>query len=130
MASVSIIEKNLYYDSVTLMSLSGKVLQLEGVEQAIISMATEMNKDLLRNIGMLTEDVEQATENDLMIVVKADTEERLSEVITFIHDELNKKKTNTKKEENDFANTLNSALNMLPDANIAVISVPGQYGAR
>lgn len=130
MASITIIEKNAYHDSVTLMSLSGKILRLEGVEQAVVSMATTMNKDLLNNIGLLTEEAKDASENDLIIAVKADTEERVEGVVDFINKELTSKQTKKGNSGNKVAKTLNSALNMMPDANMAVISVPGEYAAR
>jgi FdrA protein len=38
-----LIKPNTYFDSVSLMSLSTKANQIEGVEQAIIAMGTEMN---------------------------------------------------------------------------------------
>ena len=51
MVSKVMIEKNAYHDSVTLMSLSASISKLEGIEQAVVSMATQMNKELLENIG-------------------------------------------------------------------------------
>jgi FdrA protein len=130
MASKVIIQNNAYHDSVTLMSLSGKVLQLDGVEEAVVSMATPMNKDLLKNIGLLTEEANNSSENDLLIAVKADTEERIEEVITFIEEQLTSKKNAKKKGGTKSVKTLTSALNEMPEANIAVISVPGEFAAR
>lgn len=124
------IEKNAYHDSVTLMSLSGKVLGVEGVEEAVVSMATGMNKELLDNIHLLTDEAKEATENDLIIAVKAVSEEVLEETLQFIDDALNKKKSSKKSGQEQTAETLNKALDYLPDANMAIISVPGEYAAR
>lgn len=125
-----LIERNAYHDSVSLMSLTGKVLSQEGVEDAVVSMATEMNKELLNNVGMGTEDSESATENDLIIAVKAENELVLDDVFTFIDEQLNSKKSGKNKKGNEAVTTLNAALNAVPDANLAVISVPGEYAAR
>ena len=49
-----VIKKNTYFDSVSLMSVSTKANKLPGVEQAFVAMATEMNKGVLKNLGLLT----------------------------------------------------------------------------
>ncbi|MCC5894236.1 MAG: acyl-CoA synthetase FdrA [Alkalibacterium sp.] len=125
-----LIEKNAYHDSVTLMSLSGKVMAKEGVIEAVVSMATEMNKELLNNIGLVTEESQSATENDLIIAVKAENEQVIEDVFTFVDEELNAKKSGKNKKGNQAVTTFNAALNALPEANLAVISVPGEYAAR
>ncbi|HID2502001.1 TPA: acyl-CoA synthetase FdrA, partial [Enterobacter cloacae] len=48
-----VIKKNTYFDSVSLMSVSTKANKLPGVEQAFVAMATEMNKGVLKNLGLL-----------------------------------------------------------------------------
>lgn len=130
MASKVVIENNAYHDSVTLMSLSSKINSFEGVEQAVVSMATQMNKDLLENINLLTDEAQEATGNDLIIAVIANTDERLEEVIELIHDELTSKKAKKGKGKDQTVKTVNSALNAMPDANMAIISVPAEYAAR
>lgn len=124
-----IIKKNAYYDSVTLMSLSAKVMELEGVEEAVVSMATPMNKALLENVGMLTEEAKASSENDLMIAVKMDKDEEIEETVKFIEEQLNAKKT-VKKKGVGTVKTITAAKAEMPEANIAVISVPGEYAAR
>ncbi|SEN49537.1 CoA binding domain-containing protein [Amphibacillus marinus] len=130
MAAKVIVEKNAYHDSVTLMSLSGKILSREGVEEAVVSMATEMNKDLLANIGLLTDNASDATENDLIIAVKAINEAIVEDTIAFVDSELNAKKKKKGKGGHQSVQTFSAALNTLPDANMAIISVPGEYAAR
>ncbi|MCI3028410.1 acyl-CoA synthetase FdrA [Desemzia sp. C1] len=125
-----IIEKNAYHDSVTLMSLSGKVLQQEGVVDAVVSMATDMNKDLLENVGMSTKEAQTATENDLIIAVKSEDEDHLEQALDYINDQLTSKKSSKNKQGNQSVTTFKAALNALPEANMAVISVPGEYAAR
>ncbi|GAA0360749.1 acyl-CoA synthetase FdrA [Alkalibacterium iburiense] len=125
-----LIEKNAYHDSVTLMSLSGKVLQQEGVIDAVVSMATQMNKELLANIGMMTDEAQSASENDLIIAIKTKNEDTLNSIIDYVDGELNSKKSSSNKKGNESVKTLAGALNTLPDANLAVISVPGEFAAR
>ena len=47
MADLICVRQNAYYDSVTLMTLSNKLKKMEGVQDAVVSMATDMNKELL-----------------------------------------------------------------------------------
>ena len=78
------VKKNTYFDSVSLMSISTRANKLDGVEQAFVAMATEMNKGVLNNLGLLTPELEAAKNGDLMIVIKgkdgADCEQILSEI--------------------------------------------------
>ena len=64
-----VIKPNTYFDSVSLMSISTRANKLDGVEQAFVAMATEMNKGVLKNLGLLTPELEQAKNGDLMIVI-------------------------------------------------------------
>ncbi|MBM7541554.1 acyl-CoA synthetase FdrA [Amphibacillus cookii] len=130
MASRVMIVKNAYHDSVTLMSLSGKVLGIEGVEDAVVSMATAMNKELLANIGLMTSDAEHASENDLIIAIKGESDQIVEQALDFINKALYSKKDNKTQADSQPVKTLNAAIKALPEANMAVISVPGAYAAR
>ena len=55
-----VVKKNTYFDSVSLMSISTRANKLDGVEQAFVAMATEMNKGVLKNLGLLTPELEEA----------------------------------------------------------------------
>jgi FdrA protein len=124
-----VIKPNTYFDSVSLMSLSTKANQVEGVEQAIIAMGTEMNKGVIRNVGLMTPEVEEAKTSDLMIVVKAATAELCENAFVSINELLTKKNTSTGKSEVKYS-TISSAAQSIPEANLAVISVNGAYAAR
>jgi FdrA protein len=124
-----VIKPNTYFDSVSLMSLSTKANQVEGVEQAIIAMGTEMNKGVIRNVGLMTPEVEEAKTSDLMIVVKAATDELCENAFVSINELLTKKNTSTGKSEVKYS-TISSAAQSIPEANLAVISVNGAYAAR
>lgn len=69
MSVTAVIKKNSYFDSVSLMSISTKANGLDGVEQAFVAMGTEMNKGVLQNLGLLTPELAEAGNGDLMIVV-------------------------------------------------------------
>lgn len=123
------IRKNSYYDSVTLMSISAEIKKTEGVLDAVISMATDMNKELLTRVGLMTDEVKNCTENDL--VIAASCEDSLTtEAITTLVDEKLKgdKKTDSEKEE--IYKSIQSAKAGNTDANMVIISVPGEHAAR
>lgn len=123
------IQNNAYHDSVALMSLTGQINGLDGVVEAVVSMATPMNKELLAGVGMLTEEVNASGENDLILAVKAESVEALEEAFRVIDELLNAQKGKKKKGEGTI-HTWGAAVQALPEANLAIISVPGEYAAR
>lgn len=129
MSTKVVIKKNTYFDSVSLMSISTKANQLDNVEQAFVAMATEMNKGVLRNLGLLTPELEEAKNGDLMIVIKGPSDEANEATLIAIEDLFNKKNQGGGQHESKYA-TINSAKTHIPDANLAVISVNGQFAAR
>ncbi len=58
-----------YADSVTLMQISAEVRKHEGVQAALIAMATELNLGLLPGLGLAAPD--RAGPNDLLIALRA-----------------------------------------------------------
>lgn len=126
----SIIKQNSYQDSVNLMLLTNKVSAMEGVEQASIMMGTPANKDIFKNTGMYTDELEKAGPNDMCIVIHTDHEEKVSEVLATIEDELKNQAVSSSKQEFDTVRTWDKALQALPNADLALISVPGQYAAE
>ena len=54
-----------YTDSMSLMALSTKVNQLPGVEKAMIGMGTDMNKQVINDVGLMTPELEAATPADM-----------------------------------------------------------------
>jgi len=122
----SIIKKNEYHDSVLLMRISEEIKKIEGVKQAAVLMATDNNKEILEDIGLLTEETKEANVNDLVIAINA-IDENVAERAVFRVDELLKEKTFEVAELT--YKTLNLALDAMPDANLAFISVPGEFAA-
>lgn len=123
-----VIKQNTYFDSVSLMSISTRANKIDGVEQAFVAMATEMNKGVLKNLGLLTAELDEAKNGDLMIVINgkdgADNEQTLAAI-----EELFSKKAESGSHEARYA-TLASAKKHVADSNLAVISVNGLFAAR
>ena len=89
-------------------------------------MATEMNKGVLKNLGLLTPELADAKNGDLMIVIKGDAanDETLAAI-----EALFTRKERTGSHEARYA-SIASAKTHRPDSNLAVISVNGTFAAR
>ncbi len=124
-----VVQKNAYYDSVFLMLATKGLKQQLGVREAVVAMGTEVNLELLREIGLLSGEAESAKPNDLVLAVEAETEEAAEEACRMAQ-EILKKKGQGRGEEEYRPASLDGALKVFPEANLAVISVPGPYAAR
>jgi len=65
------VRRNAYVDSVTLLQVSADMMGLMGVRDAALVMASELNRQLLSDSGMLVGDAPTAGPNDLIIAVRA-----------------------------------------------------------
>ena len=125
----TIIKKNTYFDSVSLMTLSTRANSIEGVKQVNVAMGTAMNKDVLKNVGLYTEEAEAAGKGDLMIVVESREGYDLDELVNKVEEAMMRKNEN--KETADIVySSVEAAVQENENANLAVISVPGAYAAR
>ena len=70
-ASVEV-RRGAYHDSVTLMQISRAVSLVDGVQAALVAMATELNLDLLDGMGF---PAPEAGPNDLIVAIRADDDE-------------------------------------------------------
>ncbi len=131
MKELVIVRKNSYYDSVTLMTLSNKLKKLEGVADAVVAMASDMNKELLESIGIISEEVRSAGINDLLIAIKCDTEENCDNAYKMVDTLLmgSKDKSSSGAKEEVYP-TIEMAKSKNEDLNLAVISVAGEFAAR
>lgn len=122
------IRKNAYYDSVTLMSLSADIKKREDVSDIVVSMGTKMNKELLVRVGLSSEKTEDCTESDLIIAFCAEEGTKEEEIVALIEEKL--KGTDGEERERVTYQSLKQAAENKEDANLAVISVPGEHAYR
>lgn len=127
MRTFSLIKKNSYFDSVTLMGISKRLNELDSIFNVSVSMGTELNQALLRDSGMNTSETDVATPNDLMIVFQLDNENSADEAFNIVEKALTKRSSTTAGQSKPAG--IKSALDLLPGANMAVISLPGEYAA-
>jgi FdrA protein len=125
MAIVSTVKKNFYQDSMKLMQLSQRLSSLSGIKKAAAIMATEANLAMLKETGLLRKATDSAGPNDLIVAIEAESEKAANEALGMLDTLLGAPQAGvaSKIEYKD----LDSARNDLPQANIAVVSVPGEY---
>lgn len=121
------IRKGTYYDSVVLMQLQRALLGLPGVADAGVVMATPANRELLEQSGLLVETAQAANPDDLLIVVKAENEAAAKEALSQVDTLLAKRRSATATEFRP--RSVEAAAKLLPEAQWALISVPGRYAA-
>ncbi len=119
-----------YRDSVQLMRAASSVSkEIDGVKIASVMMGTKKNKPLLEEVGLLTPEAIIADANDIIISIRADSEAIAEAAISFIIDYLSQS-VQSSHDSTLLYRSIRGALTGLPDANLAVISVPGEYAAR
>ncbi|HAJ98816.1 MAG TPA: FdrA family protein [Bacteroidales bacterium] len=122
------VKKGAYHDSVTLMLVTKEVNQSSGVENSGVVMASENNKELLRDAGLFLKEFESLTETDLIVSVCAKDEDDATKAIQLAEAILKGVKSSALRENVGFK-SLSQAVSALPGANLAVISVAGRYAA-
>ena len=127
MALKTLVKKSEYHDSVTLMLVARELTKFPGVIDVGVIMATEANKALLKESGLLTSEAQSATPNDLVIVVSAN--DNAADAALLEAERLLKQKRLTDEGVEFRPRTLRGAVKMNPQANVAVISVAGRYAA-
>jgi FdrA protein len=100
---------------------------MPGVQQAAVMMGTPQNKDLLRQAELLTLEAEQGRATDLLVCVRAETPASAEQALQMARQQVMQHSDVMAEAGHVAPRTLASALRRLPDANLACISVPGQY---
>lgn len=122
--------QNRYIDSVSLMALSTKANQIEGVKQVIVAMATDMNKEVMKNVGLYNTTVEEAQTSDLIIALKVANQADETDVMAQVIALLDKKEKVESFTSQQVFHTIQAAVKEEKQANLALISVNGHYAAR
>jgi FdrA protein len=110
------------------MQLQAALAELPGVLDAGAVMATTDNQALLAANDLLPEEAVQAGPGDLLVVVKAETEDAAAEALSRVDALLVRGGGDAGDEY--VPRSLESAIRILPAARWALISVPGRFAAR
>ncbi len=121
------IRSGAYYDSVILMQLQSSLADVPGVLDTGVIMGTDANKEILAQIDLLVPEVQGAAADDLVIVLRAEHEAAADAALAQVDGLLTRKRST---EERDYLpKSLETAADMLPEAQWVLISVPGRYAA-
>ena len=116
-----------YFDSVILMHLQRALLDLPGVLDAGVVMATPANLILMAESDLLPTEAQKANPEDLLIVVRAEEEDQATSAIAAIDDLMAKRRSTSAGKFRP--RSLEAAFDILPEARFVLISVPGRYAA-
>ncbi|MEX2444052.1 MAG: acyl-CoA synthetase FdrA [Alkalispirochaeta sp.] len=124
-----ILRKDSYYDSVFLMLISSNIKKMKGISEAVVAMGTEMNVDLLNDMGMGGPELKGATANDLIIAVEAADKQTIEAAETTVDEKL-REKADDSSASGWRPGSAAAAYEAVPDSNMVIVAVPGQYAAR
>ena len=126
----TVVKKGSYQDSVVLMLLTNEISTIEGVKKVSIMMATPANKDIFKQSGLDTEELMNASANDMVVVADIDDENLIDVIMENVETFLKKQASaSAEKKGAESVKSWDKALQKLPEANLAVISIPGAYAA-
>ncbi|MEX2324852.1 MAG: hypothetical protein WD576_03810 [Nitriliruptoraceae bacterium] len=118
------VRAGVYADSVTLMQVSRRVADVEGIDSALVAMATELNLDVLGGMAFPTPD---AGPNDLIVAVRGGDEAiaaALAELETALTDSRGAGQASRLGDE-AAPRTIRQTVQL--GASLALISVPGEH---
>jgi FdrA protein len=119
----NVVKRNFHRDSVQLLHLSEEAKKIEGIKDAAVVMGTTTNKEILTRLGLLTGEGKGATDSDMILAVIADTETSVEKGLRQVEDIILK----PPESNGQSYYSVDAALKAVPDANLAIVSIPGEY---
>ena len=124
MSKVSnVVKKNFHRDSVQLLHLSEEAKKIDGIKDAAVVMGTTTNKEILEKLGLLTDEGRAASESDMILAVMADSQSLIEKGLQQIEEMVLK----PPPAKGRAFYSVDAALQAVPDANLAVVSIPGEH---
>ena len=123
------VRRSFYLDSVALMRLSRTIAATDGVEEVALMMATPANREIMAEAGVLAETGRVAGAGDLVIAVRAATQEAAEAALAEAAAGLDRPAASGGPGAAWRPRSIRSAVAALPGANLALISVPGDFAA-
>jgi FdrA protein len=118
------VRRGTYFDSVTLLGVSQEVQGVEGVDRALVAMATPLNLEVLGDLGFDADGLEDVTPNDLLVAVRA-AADALPGALQRMEDALASRPAPGPPAAGGSPRRTAGAAARDGDANLALISVPG-----
>jgi FdrA protein len=125
----SIVKRNSYQDSLRLMHLSTALGAAEGVGEVSVMMGTPANKDVLRAAGLVAADLDDARPTDLVIAAEVDDAAVGEALVAKVDELLARQVAATRRSGLRTARSLERAIGLAGEPNLALVSIPGEYVA-
>jgi FdrA protein len=125
----TLIKAGEYRDSVALMLIARELGALPGVSAVSVVMGTPANKAVLRDAGLLTSEADVAGPNDLLVAVRAKDEASARAAFDKAQALMAERTVSALAGSRARPRSVRTAIRITPEANVAVISVPGEYAA-
>jgi FdrA protein len=122
--------RNLYRDSVALMQLAAALRELDGIEQASFTMATPANLEQLRAADLAVDVTSEPS--DLLVVVRGHApacDRALEYARELLEAQLGRADAGVDASFHAPITSIAAAVEQSPHADLALISVPGDYAA-
>lgn len=124
---VNEVRRATYFDSIVLMRLSREIAALPDVEEAGLMLGTPANKEILRDAGILAADGDEAEPGDLILALRARDQASADAAIAQAKRLLDQPRGAAMQAALATSRTIRGAVGQMPDANLALISVPGHF---
>src|SRR5690348_3947929 len=111
------------------MLISRQLATFSGVNKASVMMGTPANIEILRATGFSSQELDSAKPGDLVLALDLDNVIDVTDVVTQAEEALRSQVTSTTSSGLRSAHSLARALEITPDANLALVSIPGEYVA-
>jgi FdrA protein len=121
------VRKGLYIDSVALMRFSRSIAGLDGVEEAALMMGTPANLGILKDAGLLDGTGEGASGGDLVVAIRASDAAQAEAALVEAERLLDQPRGSRGEGAVWRPRSLRAAVAQMPDASLALISVPGDF---
>jgi succinyl-CoA synthetase alpha subunit len=123
----NLVKPNFFRDSIQLMRLSEEAKKVAGVQDAVVSMGTPTNKLLMKQMGLLGKEGADAGEGDMVLALRLSSDVNSAETIKEVQRLVTappSQAPDARAGETFYG--IETALERHPEANLAVVSVPGQ----
>ena len=124
---VNEVRRATYLDSIVLMRIAREVAALPGVEEAGLMIGTPANKEILRDAGILGPEGGSAEPGDLILALRAADAPAGASALAAARALIDQPSGLGAAAAVEASRTLRAAVQRLPAANLALISVPGDF---
>jgi FdrA protein len=124
---VNEVRRATYLDSIVLMRIAREVAALPGVEEAGLMIGTPANKEILRDAGILGSEGGSAEPGDLILALRAADAPSGEAALAAARRLIDQPSGLGTAAAVEASRTMRAAVQRLPAANLALISVPGDF---